>query len=826
MKATCLSVAALALLGAGLTIVASTAAPPKSPRTDRYGDPLPPEVLLRLGTERFRHGSGINVMSLSPDRKLLATAGKSVIRIWDTATGRLRLSRLDVPVPEGIGAGMSVIAFAPDSKTLLYGDQQGGPRLLDTETGNEKIIDIPRPDFGSYTVAWSPDGRFLAVATQTNAVILLNARTHKALWRWSDGGFLVVFSPDSRSLVLQKPDDAGVVVYDVLSRKETHRFAQSGNFFQATFSPDSKLLAVCGGDGVASLWSLPSGTKLRDLTQPEARPVGCSVTAATFSPDGRLLATGSSDHGTGAGPQHGTVRIWDIGTGKVLRTFDPAAKAITGLAFLNERTLLATDWPGNIHRWDVATGAEINAVEGEIHHDHVAWSPDGRMLASGGRDGIIRLSDAHTGRPLRDLSHHGAGIVCLAFDPTNKSLGTADGSKTVTLWDVASGPETLQLSSAGAIDSLVFSPSGEALAATDRSHTLVHIWNPRTGKECRQLRADDVNHVAFIEDASVLVGVSSSGGLTFWDWREGKRQRVVHGGADAYSGLLAAAPAARMLAFGAPHSEIRIWDIASARLAGDLEDRDGPLRQRRSLGVMSMALSRDGRWLLTGGFDRRMRLWEIATRQELHCFTGQGGWVTDIAFGPSGRTAVSCGKDANALVWDLWSQPAATPFDSERLWHDLGAGQHDGAYNTLSQLVTHPDETVRLLAAKLQLAVPVEREQLRVQLERLDSRSFSERAAAGKELARLGSLIEGDLHEVLRTSKSPEVRQHVGDLLASLRPDAAPALQEDRALAVLELIATPKAHQTLEALARRAPAARRTQRAKEALKRLARGEER
>jgi Tol biopolymer transport system component len=266
--------------------------------TVRLWDAASGKELRRL--RAYQYGSWS--VAISPDGRLVASAGSSPARVWDAGDGKER---------HALRGGMLSVAFAPDGKTLATGGERGGVRFWDPATGRERAAGSA-PDHHAYSLAFSLDGRVLASAgDQDAAVHLWDAASGKDLRRLpasKDGVKVVAWSPDGRTIAVASdgsylidPPVRDIVVFDAKTGGELRRpTGHTCRVYAVGFSPDGRTLASAGGfeDDTVRLWEVDSG-KLR-LGLGKAQDW---VRCVTFSPDGRTLATGAEDS---------TVLLWDL----------------------------------------------------------------------------------------------------------------------------------------------------------------------------------------------------------------------------------------------------------------------------------------------------------------------------------------------------------------------------------------------------------------------------------------------------------------------------------------------------------------------------------
>jgi len=242
----------------------------------------------------------------------------------------------------------------------------------------------------------------------------------------------------------------------------------------------------------------------------------------------------------------------------------------------------------------------------------VAFSPNGRVLASGGEDKIVRLWNPATGENLGALTGHTDAVRAVAFSPNGQLLASVSNDKTVRLWYLGTGRALRALTGhtglAGRVSAVAFSPDGQLLASGGGDKT-VRLWHVATGQAVRVL----TGHTGH------LLGVE---GLAF-------------------------SPDGRLLASAGGDKTVRLWHVASGQAVRVLTGHDG------MGGVWDVAFSPDGRLLATaGGRDQTVRLWSVATGQSMHTLAGHTGMVRAVAFSPDGRLLASGSHDKTVRLWD------------------------------------------------------------------------------------------------------------------------------------------------------------------------------
>jgi WD40 repeat protein len=525
-----------------------------------------------VGRLRWKPGEAARCALFSPDGRVIATSGDTVV-VWEAATSR---KRYELPLRK-YGYHYS---FSADGKTLFTAYFQNGLVIehWEVRTGR-KVRSLALEDRTIREVDCSPDGQLLSLWKNHRGIIthiVVNAISGKELHRKTTRYGCTAFSP--RGDLLARPNStSGLELVDARTGKVRGRLVGELAHF-LVFSPDGKRVASTASAETLDLWDVATHRDLRSRS--EGQHIG-GIKEIAIAPDGKTVyAAGGA-----------SITVWDLHERRLVSRPGSSLPVVGKWDFVGGGRLLASGAPdGTLRFWDPATGREKERLTGKGLVIGLDLSPNGRMLAllcwqeSQPPFGEVELHLWDRARKQLSRPPLKLGILAnaawahrefaVAFSPDGKLVACNDHRKIYLVpSDTDKPPRIVQGKWEAPPSELHFSPDGKRLAAACHGHCLV--WDVATGKEGLRLSFVGMPEPEFVE---VIGGIAFSS--------DGRTLLTAHGDC------------------------IRFWELASGKKRYEL---DGS--------AMSLVLSRDQRWLVSGGADGAILVWDLkrllgSTRQE------------------------------------------------------------------------------------------------------------------------------------------------------------------------------------------------------------------
>jgi WD40 repeat protein len=418
----------------------------------------------------------VSALVFLDDNTLASGGDDNQIHLWDAASGKLRKTLTgheDMIVSLLVGQ-----AFQPDMekprKKLISAARDRTIRFWDPVTGQE-LQRIERNPGDSDALALSPDGRQVAAAGFNNVIRRWDAATGKEIGIEPGHHGPVValhLTADGRSL-LAGTSVGGLGLWDLASGRALRHWSACGvasprcGDLLLAGTADGKMATTATGADTVQVWDPQTAANLQRLPV----PAGDEVLALAFAPDSKTLAVGY---------RRQALRLWDARTARSISELQGAGPVQAMVFSPNGRTL-ATARAGTIALWDVAGKKIMRRLDTDVGDAAsvacLAFAPDSATLAAGCFDGVIRLWDARTGEPLRELADHTAAVYALAFSRDGRHLASGSFDRTVRLWELVSGQViTTWKGHAGSVSAVALTPDGRRVVSGGSDTTLV-LWD-------------------------------------------------------------------------------------------------------------------------------------------------------------------------------------------------------------------------------------------------------------------------------------------------------------------------------------------------------------
>jgi WD40 repeat protein/serine/threonine protein kinase len=589
-------------------------------------------------------------------RGLLAWAGADdgTVWVWDSAPGRKPFALRDH------SSRVAHLAWSPDGRRLASLTKfDNSVKVWDTQA--RQIISTLRPgahwQVSLRSLAWGPDSRRIAVARRFSGsgdVMVWDSELGKECFtlervRMANPG-LVTWSPDGTRVAMTDSHQAYCEVWDVGTRKRAFTI-KSGAPLQcwSVWSPDGKRLLLPTPDGTCILVDSTTGAKVLSFGGGDHW-----VRAVAWSPDGKRLAT--TNRGS-------TTKVWDAGTGKELFSVTHGVDQADPIWSLDSQRLAIASGE-MIVVWDAPAAKQVLTLRGHTSAiAHLAWSPDGRQLASADTTLTVKIWDTTQPQGRRVLGRDTVGVTSVAWSPDGRRLASLGGSMgpdwvpSIKIWEAGADKAPLTLSGRkGASRYFAWSPDGRRLALAEQERpdvdAVVHIYDPAIGKELLSWPAAPPRRgtprvsgglsLDWSPDGKRIASNHCDGTVRIRDVDTGQEVAALSTPATAFLHSVWS-PDGQFLATRESEGLILLWNTTTWRCLGLLG------RGRTT----SLAWSPDGR-MLAAGSSSSIKIWNAATQREVLTLES-GRDICCIVWSPDGRRLVSTtGGDIRGGLLQVW----------------------------------------------------------------------------------------------------------------------------------------------------------------------------
>lgn len=616
--------------------------------TSVSGQNLPgmaPELILQTG-----HSQWVNSVALSHDGRWLASAGADhTVIVWDVASG------LEFRMLTGHAEAVTAVAFSPDGALLASGGSDNNIKLWDFSAGKELFnLATGNHPLGVMGVAFDPSGKKLISLNQDRTVITWDVARGREQGRFaglaapsSGTAYFTDLTPDAHWVMSDRSDRTvgrkAIDLWDVTTGKLAYSRLTSEDMTGGKLSGDGRFFAYTDSHDGFGLWDIAKGQVAFSI--PGRRSVITHTRlSCAFSSDARLLAVQD--------PDNGNIRIVDVATGSVLRTFPFGGRG--SLRFSDDDRSLAAADGGKIVLIDVEGGRAIRQMGGYTRSiGALAISGDGRFLSLQNQDdNSVALWDLKLGRQMHSFkgNDNNVGAAAVALNGDGRLVAaqmrkTADSERATVIRETATGAEVASIPGPDDyLTSLSLNPDGSMLAAGGYQGSM-RVWDTRTCEELLSLSSTGILspkcRVAFSFDGHWLAAVAPDS-VVIWNTERKDWTASIHAG---YVLAIAFSPDGGQIASADLHNRsITVWNLDTG--GTEIVSIDG------QPGVTALAFGSGGRMLAASYEDHCVRLWDSASGTLIRELAGHGGEVRDVIFTPDGRWLISAGAEGSVRIWD------------------------------------------------------------------------------------------------------------------------------------------------------------------------------
>jgi len=523
--------------------------------------------------------------------------------------------------------------------TCLRQANLSGAQMAGVRFGELPFLEVHTQIYtGTYSCAYSPDGKSLAVAHYSGDIKVYSTSSWEHVSTLSGHKKAVrsiAYSPNGDQIVSGSADRTARL-WNVESRTCLYTLTgHNGAINGVAFAPCGGTVASASDDKSVRVWDAETGECQLTLTG----HVG-QVDAIAYSPKDHLIASGDY-----------LLRLWDVKTGVRLHALRDTITTVRAIKFSprGDRVVVGTR-DNAIQIWDVETGTCIRVLTG--HTDligSVAISPQGDVIASASDDKTIRIWDAETGACRQVLTGHSGFIQCVVFSPKEDRIASCDTENIVRLWDLGSeGTRQFASGHIKEVSSVKYSPRGDQVASCSHDKS-IRLWDVKTGFCCHVLEGhrEFVTSIAYSPQGDLVVSGSDDREVRLWDVDTGACRQILKDNDFIAECVVAVAfsPQGDQFASGDKVGRVRIWDVGTGECRRTFS--------RGTFDVTSIVYSPDGNQIVSSSKGYTILIWDIKSGTHRRTLSVQSRWIASIVYSPQGNLLASAGHDSTVRLWDV-----------------------------------------------------------------------------------------------------------------------------------------------------------------------------
>ncbi|EGK89971.1 WD40 repeat-containing protein [Microcoleus vaginatus FGP-2] len=552
---------------------------------------------IRQRCQFVGHNGSVWSVSFSPNGEAIATASyDGTAKLWDLQGNSLVTftGHDDWVTSVSFSPTGDAIATASRDKTAKLWDLQGN--CLVTFTGHHQWVN---------SVSFSPTGDAIATASYDGTAKLWDLQTNCLVTFTGHNNLVksVSFSPTGDALATASYDGTAKL-WDLQGNCLVTFTGHDDWVWSVSFSPTGDAIATASYDGTAKLWDL-QGNCLVTFTGHNNL-----VISVSFSPNGEAIATASYD---------GTAKVWDL-QGNCLVTFTEHNNSVTSVSFSPTGDAIATASRDKTAKlWDLQGNSLVTFTGHNKWITSVSFSPTGEAIATASSDKTAKLWDLQ-GNCKVTFTGHNDWVRSVSFSPNGEAIATASSDKTAKLWDLQGNCKVTFTEHKNSVWSVSFSPNGEAIATASSDKT-AKLWDLQGNcKVTFSGHNDWVRSVCFSPTGDTIATASHDNTAKLWDLQG--NCKVTFTGHNDSVWSVSFSPTGDAIATASYDGTAKLWDLQGSLLAnfsgykGNLLKGEADFVELTSP-IYSICFSRDGKFLITGSLDGKVRFWPIESLDEL-----------------------------------------------------------------------------------------------------------------------------------------------------------------------------------------------------------------